>query len=87
MVCFTNRRVAQAKAKPPAGDLFGGVSNPVVSESGYAAARKAAPGYDIHGLYHEWVSWWRDSGCPELTNSDKAFIGFCRTRHERAPLR
>lgn len=87
MVCFTNRRVAVAKARPASGDLFGHVSNPVVSESGYAKARQAAPGYDIHGLYHEWVSWWRDSGSPELTNPDKAFIGFCRTRHERAPLR
>jgi plasmid replication initiation protein len=86
MVCFTNRRVVVAKAKPHSGDLFDRHPNPVVSEKGFSSARQAAPRYDIHALYHEWVSWWRDSGCPELTSPDAAFSSFCRKRHERAPL-
>jgi hypothetical protein len=84
MVCFSNRRMAEAKPRPHSGDLFD--RNPVISDGGFAKARKAAPGYDIQGLYHEWVSWWRDRGCPELTSPDAAFISFCRKRHERAPL-
>ena len=84
MVCFTNRRAAQEKAKPALNQLFD--HKPMVTEDGYARARKAAPGYDIHGLYHEWVGWWRDSGSPELTSPDAAFSAFCRKRHERAPL-
>jgi plasmid replication initiation protein len=86
MVCFTNRRFAVAKPKSHTGSLFDHTPNPVVSDTGYASARKAAPRYDIQGLYHEWVSWWRDSGCPELTSPDAAFVSFCRKRHERAPL-
>ena len=84
MVCFTNRRNAPEKAKPHSTNLF--ERNPLVSEDGFTKARKAAPGYDIHGLFHEWVSWWRDSGSPELTSPDAAFSNFCRKRHERAPL-
>src|SRR5208337_5535913 len=86
MVCFTNRRVVVAKARPHSGDLFDRHPNPVVSEKGFASARQAAPRYDIQGLYHEWVGWWRDSGCPELTSPDAAFSSFCRKRHEHAPL-
>jgi plasmid replication initiation protein len=86
MVCFANRRVVVAKAKPHSGDLFDRHPNPVVSEKGFASARQAAPRYDIQGLYHEWVGWWRDSGCPELTSPDAAFSSFCRKRHEHAPL-
>lgn len=85
MVCFTNRRAANAKARPHVGGAR--EPDPRISDAGFANARKAAPGYDIHGLFHEWVSWWRDSGCPELTSPDAAFTSFCRKRHERAPLR
>lgn len=83
MVCFTNRRITQDKAKPSF-DLFD--RRPLVSEDGFTSARRAAPGYDIHSLYHEWVGWWRDSGSPELTSPDAAFTSFCRKRHERAPI-
>lgn len=85
MVCFTNRRAANGKAKPHAGGAHD--PDPRISDEGYAKARKAAPGYDIQGLFHEWVSWWRDSGCPGLTSPEAAFVSFCRKRHERAPLR
>jgi plasmid replication initiation protein len=83
-VQFINRRAAKAKVKAVTGDLF--IRNPAVSENGLAKARKAAPGYDIHGLYHEWVSWWRDRGSQELKSPDAAFVNFCRKRHELAPL-
>ena len=84
MVCFANRRVTQEKAKPPRGGRH--ERSPVVSEDGLAKARKVAPGYDIHGLFHEWVSWWYDSGAPKLTSPDAAYLSFCRKRHERAPI-
>jgi hypothetical protein len=50
-------------------------------------AKTAAPGYDVYGLYNEWVSWWHDMGKPELKSPAGAFIGFCKKRHERKPLR
>lgn len=84
MVCFTNRRAAANRAAKRINGLS--EPNPVISDDGFAKARRAAPGYDIQGLFHEWVSWWRDSGCPELTSPEAAFVSFCRKRHERAPL-
>lgn len=83
MVCFTNRRAA-ARARVPAA---GHEPAPVLGDEALQKARHAAPGYDIHGLFQEWVSWWRESGCPELTSPEAAFVSFCRKRHERAPLR
>lgn len=84
LVCFANRRNTSEKARlpfphPPE-------RNPMISDDGFARARKAAPGYDIHALFQEWVGWWRDSGSPELNSPDAAFSSFCRKRHERAPI-
>jgi hypothetical protein len=53
----------------------------------YEEARAAAPGYDIHGLEGEWREWWASSGKPKLDNPAAAFVGFCRSRHKRAPIR
>ena len=50
-------------------------------------AKTAAPGYDVYALYDEWVSWWQDMGKPELKSPRAAFLGFCKKRHERKPLR
>jgi hypothetical protein len=50
-------------------------------------AKTAAPGYDIYALYDEWVSWWHDMGKPELKSPTGAFLGFCKKRHERKPMR
>lgn len=83
-VKFVNRRSAKPKPKSQFRDSF--AVNPHLRSDSYERARAAAPGYDIHGLYHEWVSWWRDSGSPELKSPDAAFISFCRKRHERAPI-
>ena len=52
----------------------------------YEEARAAAPGYDIHGLESEWREWWASSGKPKLDNPAAAFVGFCRSRHKRAPI-
>lgn len=83
-VRFTNRRAAKAKPKRQNGDEF--AASPHLIPETYEKARAAARGYDIHGLFHEWVGWWRDSGSPELKSPDAAFISFCRKRHERAPI-
>jgi plasmid replication initiation protein len=61
-------------------------AEPKVDPDVFVRARKAAPGYDVQALYHEWVSWWRDTGEPELAKPDAAFIGFCKKRHERSPV-
>ncbi len=50
-------------------------------------AKTAAPGYDVYALYEEWVSWWYDMGKPELKSPRAAFLGFCKKRHERKPMR
>ena len=52
----------------------------------YEDGRAAAPGYDIHGLESEWREWWASSGKPKLDNPAAAFVGFCRSRHKRAPI-
>lgn len=82
-IIFSNRRTPKAKPALPASPA----GNPLISDDGYSKARKAAPGYDVQALYHQWVAWWHDSGTPELKSPEAAFIAFCRRRHERAPLR
>jgi hypothetical protein len=55
MVCFTNRRAAANRSPKRMSGVLD--SNPAIGDSGFSKARKAAPGYDIQGLFHEWVSW------------------------------
>jgi plasmid replication initiation protein len=59
---------------------------PLPSET-YERAREAAPGYDIQALEIDWRDWWASSGKPKLENAAAAFVGFCRTRSKRAPIR
>jgi hypothetical protein len=59
---------------------------PLPSEA-HEDGRSAAPGYDIHGLESEWREWWASSGKPKLDNPSAAFVGFCRSRHKRTPIR
>jgi plasmid replication initiation protein len=59
--------------------------SPLPSEA-YDDGRDAAPGYDIHALESEWREWWASSGKPKLDNPAAAFVGFCRSRHKRAPI-
>jgi plasmid replication initiation protein len=51
----------------------------------YHDARTVAPGYDVHYLEQEWQNFWFESGQPELSNPNAAFIGFCRSRYQRKP--
>ncbi|PRY91928.1 plasmid replication initiation protein [Hasllibacter halocynthiae] len=57
-----------------------------VSEAAMARARAAAPGYDVHALRAEWRAFAAASGTLPK-DPDAAFVGFCRRRHERAPVR
>jgi hypothetical protein len=52
----------------------------------YNDARIVAPGYDVYYLEEQWRSFWLESGKPELKSPDAAFIGFCKSRHSRAPM-
>jgi len=64
-----------------------GEALPPLPEQAYEDGRSAAPGYDIHGLESEWREFWVSSGKPKLVDPAAAFVGFCRSRHKRAPIR
>jgi hypothetical protein len=63
-----------------------GETLPLLPTEAYEDGRTAAPGYDIHALETEWREWWASSGKPKLDNPAAAFVGFCRSRHKRAPI-
>lgn len=58
---------------------------PVLNPETYHDARTVAPGYDVYWLEQEWRDWWHESGKPLLQDPDRAFIAFCKRRHERRP--
>ena len=58
---------------------------PILNSETYNDARIVAPSYDVYYLEKEWQNWWVESGKPEIKNSDRAFIGFCKRRYERKP--
>jgi plasmid replication initiation protein len=76
MVIFRNRMACQPKAE---------VRYPVLDPETYHHARQVAPNYDVYFLEQEWRDWWVESGMPELGFPGKAFIGFCKSRHQRKP--
>ena len=61
------------------------IKYPVLDPEAYHNARLVAPGYDVYFLEQEWRDWWVESGMPELGFPGKAFIGFCKSRHQRKP--
>jgi len=81
-VTFFNRESWWDKTPLPSD---GETLRPLPSEA-YDEGREAAPGYDIHALESEWREWWAQSGKPKLDNPAAAFVGFCRSRHKRAPI-
>jgi plasmid replication initiation protein len=82
MVIFFNRDGKWVERPLPSdGEIL-----PPLPEEAYEEGRAAAPGYDIHGLESEWREWWASSGKPKLDNPAAAFVGFCRSRHKRAPI-
>jgi len=83
VILFRNRSGLKSKPDPVA------VADdaPYIDPETMHDAKTAAPGYDVYALYEEWVSWWHDMGKPELKSPAGAFIGFCKKRHERKPMR
>src|SRR5262249_19508045 len=59
---------------------------PALPEEAYEEGRAVAPGYDIYALEREWREWCASSGKPKPDNPAAAFVGFCRRRHETAPI-
>ena len=53
----------------------------------YDQAKIAAPGYDVYALEADWREWLDMQDMPMPHNPDAAFVGFCRKRHQRNPLR
>jgi hypothetical protein len=58
---------------------------PMLDPETYHDAKTVAPGYDVYYLEREWQNFWLESGKPELKNPDAAFIGFCKSRHNKKP--
>ncbi|WP_102110310.1 replication initiator protein A [Oceaniglobus roseus] len=49
----------------------------------HAAARAAAPGWDVHALEAEWRAWWAETGRPHLVAPDRAFLAWLAGRTGR----
>jgi plasmid replication initiation protein len=80
-VRFTNRKTMKALPSPET-TLF-----PTLDLETYNDARIVAPGYDVYYLEQEWRNFWVESGKPELKNPDAAFIGFCKSRNNKNPMK
>jgi hypothetical protein len=83
MVTFHNRDSWGKHTPLPAG----AEALPTLPEEAYEEGRAAAPGYDIYWLEAEWRQFWVSSGKPKVDNPVAAFVGFCRSRHKRAPIK
>jgi hypothetical protein len=79
IVRFTNRGTMKPLPSPDQPKF------PMLDPETYHDARTIAPGYDVYHLEREWQKFWYESGQPELKSPDAAFIGFCRSRHQRQP--
>ena len=60
---------------------------PVLPDGIYDEVRKVAPGYDPYYLEAEWRGFWVESGQPKLRSPARAFLAFCKKRHDKEPLR
>jgi plasmid replication initiation protein len=79
LVTFTPRA---AKTALPHASQF-----PVISENALQKARIVAPGYDVYALKADYLTFWDEKGRQELKNADAAFLGWCKKRNERNPIR
>lgn len=77
MVVFRNRLAVQPEKQD--------INYPKLDPEAYHFAKQVAPGYDVYALEGEWREWWVQSGMPELGSPGKAFVGFCRSKHQRNP--
>lgn len=75
MVIFRNRGTMLMAAKT---ELWSGRLDPEV----YVAAKKAAPGWDVYGLEHEWRVW---CGSEEIEPKypERHFVKFCQSWYEK----
>lgn len=80
-VTFVNRK-PQGPQRLPAS----GADIPALPTTAYEAAKEAAPGYDVYDLEHQWREWWASTGKIKLDDPVAAFVGFCASKHKRAPL-
>lgn len=80
-VTFRNRGQWWENVPQASGEIL-----PRLPDGAYDDARSAAPGYDVYALEEEWREWWASSGKPKLENPPAAFVGFCSSRHRRAPI-
>jgi plasmid replication initiation protein len=60
---------------------------PMITDRGREGGRRYAPGYDIYALESDFMAFWHGSGCKPLKSADAAFIGFCKQRAKRNPMR
>ena len=77
MVVFRNRLAVQPEKIE--------INYPRLDPEAYHFAKQVAPRYDVYALEGEWREWWVQSGMPELGSPGKAFVGFCRSKHQRNP--
>jgi len=82
LVLFTNRDGKWVERPLPSD----GQTLPTLPEEAYDKGRDAAPGYDIYALERDWRTYWARSGKPKIDNPAAAFVGYCQTRHNRAPI-
>lgn len=83
---FTRKSIAPARrlrSVQEQGDLFDAERE--VSPDAFDKARRLAPGYDVHALYHEWLAF-AGKQDEKPRNATAAFLGFCKRRHSSAPL-
>lgn len=78
-VTFSPRRKALAAVNDGA--------PPMITDRGREGARRAAPGYDVYALQGDFLAYWANNGSQPLKSADAAFIGFCKARAKRQPLR
>ena len=76
-----NNVVFHAK-NPLQGKYHDDLPRPILKPDTIENAKKLlrASRLDVYALESEWVKWWRDSGEPELTKPDGAFINFCKKK-------
>lgn len=79
-VVIKPKRESSSAALPPPLALF----SLRLSADIHDAARRLAPGWDMHHLESEWRSWVADKAI-SVTNPDKHFLSFCKARGAYRP--
>lgn len=59
----------------------------VLPPRAYEMAKEAAPGYDVYYLEQEWREWMEKKNQGPKQSPTQAFVGFCRNKAKRNPLR